>query len=26
LETRNYLVAEIDKWSKVIKAAGLKAE
>jgi len=26
LETRNYLVAEIDKWSKVVKAAGLKAE
>jgi tripartite-type tricarboxylate transporter receptor subunit TctC len=26
LETRNYLVAEIDKWGKVVKAAGLKAE
>lgn len=25
-ETRNYLVAEIDKWGKVVKAAGLKAE
>lgn len=26
LETRNYLLAEIDKWGKVVKAAGLKAE
>ena len=26
METRNYLVAEIDKWGKVVKAAGLKAE